>query len=619
MHKQELQERLESSPGRDGSIKLLDAVFHSLCQAINSPRSQTAFLLWKHKEWAQLVSLETDPLHYRDADAFANDYLISKFLAKYPDFRHEDLDPEGKALQTFLDCETACKETNRRFIELRESPELWAPEMRRVFLSARRKIALVLGEPDLDRISSEFGWGPGATTSTSGSQTSAYVKFKSRLDVTSNSLMMGHCCINSTPAWLNCQLQTDEFPSVAVSLVREAFNVVRGNEIVFVPKNAKTLRVIAKEPHVNSYLQRGFGREIRRLLKHRAGQDLKDQTKNQRLAQLGSLNGEFSTIDLSGASDTISTEVVRFLLPEKWFRLLDMIRSKQGYLRKEGHWIHFAKFSSMGNGCTFELESLIFWALCGAAQDYQDDSFVSVYGDDIVITARHYESVVSVIQYAGFVVNEAKSFKDGPFRESCGKDYFDGIDVRPIFLKEAISSVETLYRLANAIRRYSHRRSLTGSYCDVRFLNAWKQVVSAIPEFFKNFKIPEGFGDCGLLVNFDEACPSLDQSLQRKLKRKGWEGYTIKVISRSAVKLKMKDRHAGYTACLSAVEGSTYVPSQGRMEGCSPSLSTAFVRLAVRGISESLPSEGHHDLRMSTYPRITRVHANGWHDLGPWR
>ena len=615
MHKQEQLKSLRPF-SRDSSHELLDAVFHSLCHAIDSPRSHAAYLLWKHEEYAQLVSLEIDPLLYECASAFADDYLVTKFLAKYPDFRHRDLDPEGKALQTFLDCETACKETNRRFIALEEGLEVWPPAMRRVFLSARRKIASVLGEPDLNRISSGFGWGPGATTSTSGATTSAYVKFQAKLDVTSNTLIMGHCCINSTPAWVNCQLQTDEFPSVSASIVREMFNIVRGNEVVFVPKNAKTHRVIAKEPHVNSYLQRGFGRELQRLLRHHAGQDLKDQTLNQRLAKFGSLSGELATIDLSGASDTISTELVRFLLPEKWFKLLDMIRSKQGYLQKSNQWVHYHKFSSMGNGCTFELESLIFWALCSSAQDYQDDSFTSVYGDDIVIPARLYESVVSVIQYAGFVVNEAKSFKDGPFRESCGKDYFHGTDVRPIFLKENVTSAEGVFRLANAIRRYAHKRN-EGYGCDRRFLKAWKKAVAMIPRDLREFQIPEGFGDCGLLSNLDEAVPSLNRKWQRKLTRWGWGGYFFNAITRVAVKLRMSDRHGGYTSILSAVESNTAHSTIGEWTRYQLS-HDELVQYVKDLVSESIPSNGHHDLRKSTYPKVTRIHAHGWHDLGPW-
>jgi len=371
---------------------------------------------------------------------------------------------------------------------------------------------------------------------------------------------------------------------VNVHLTRSAFNVVRGNEIVFVPKNAKTHRIIAKEPTVNSYLQKGFGSEIRRLLRWKAGIDLKDQTVNQRLAREGSSNGSLATIDLSGASDTISQELVRYLLPERWFSLLDAIRSKQGYLRKEKRWIYYHKFSSMGNACTFELESLIFWALCKACLEIGGQGqTLNVYGDDIIVPTEHYESVSAVISFAGFRVNSSKSFFEGPFRESCGKDYFSGIDVRPVFLKENISNVESIFKLANSIRRYSHRRSFNYG-CDSRFLAAWQYLYGRVHPRFREFRIPEGVGDSGFVSNWDEARPSLKRPSGR---REGWEGVVYKCITRHPVKQGMRDWHGGYVTMLSVI-----------------------------GSEE--PLLGHHDLRDATYPKETRSHIHGWYDFGPW-
>jgi hypothetical protein len=594
---------------------MLLSVSSSIFEAIDSPRSLTAHLLLKSGEYAQLVNLEVNPDVYSDAKAFADDYLVSKFLSKFPDFSHKDLDPKGKALESFFKFEDHCRSTNQRFEALELDPSLWDPSMLAIFRLARRKISSVLGTPDLKRISDGFGWGPGATTAVSGSHTSAYIKFKAGLDVTSNALVMGHCCVNSTPAWVNCQLQTDEFPSVQVSLTRDTMNVVRGNEIVFVPKNAKTDRIIAKEPHVNSYLQKGFGSEIRRLLRIHADVDLKDQTYNQRLAKHGSLHGDLATIDLQGASDTISRELVRFLLPVKWYVLLDQIRSKQGFLREKKTWIYYHKFSSMGNACTFELESLIFWALCKSCLEVNGgEQTVNVYGDDIVVPVEHYESVVKVLNFAGFSVNLSKSFHSGRFRESCGKDYFNGTDVRPIFLKETISNVESLFKLANSIRRYAHRRnSLYG--CDNRFYAAWLHVTERIPDTFRNLKIPEGFGDSGLLSNFDEACPTRPQN--------GWCGFLFRGLVRLPAKQVMRDGHAGYTVMLSVSGRSSPQANPSATWDLESLWRHAIPKRETRDfidlfVGDGLPLRGHHDLRKMTYPKITRIHTHGWYDLGPW-
>lgn len=583
MHKHELIQSLRPV-SRDVSKETLVDFTFKICEAINTPRSLTVWLLLESKEFKQLVSLEIDPSNYVKAHAFADDYLVTKMLSKYPSFSHEELDPEKTALSSFIEYENLCHETNKRFRQFRRDPSLWDPLMRKIFYNAKRKISSVLGKPNIARISDSFGWGPGANTSSKGSHTSAYVKFKSRLDVTSNCLVLGQCCINSNPAWANCQSQTDEFPSVGVSILKEAFNVVQGNEIVFVPKNAKTHRIIAKEPTVNSYLQKGFGNEIRELMRWNCGINLRDQTANQKLARHGSLYNDLATIDLSGASDTISFELVRFLLPESWFSLLDSIRSKKGYLRKEERWIYYEKFSSMGNACTFELESLIFWAICKSClEEVNQGQVLSVYGDDLIISSEASELVVNAIEYAGFKVNSSKSYFDGNFRESCGKDYFKGTDVRPIFLKEEISNAESLFKLANSVRRYSHRRNFNYG-CDIRFRTAWLCLYDRCPRALR-YQIPEGFGDSGFVSNWDEARPSLRRPTLKKWA--GWEGYVYKGLIRLPLKKVMRDRHGGYTAVLSVI-----------------------------GSEE--PLLGHHDLRKATYPKETRIHTHEWYEIGPW-
>jgi hypothetical protein len=581
MHLHRLMQGLRPA-SRGASQEAVSHFFKTLCESVNSAISLKAWLLYENKEYAQLVNMQISPLDYLKADRFASDYLVVKVLSKFRGFSHEDLDPTEAALQSFRDSEARCFETNKKLREFIEDPSKRDPLMHSILQNARRKISMVLGRVDLDRISSGFGWGPGATTSVSGNRTSAYVKFKSRLDVTSNCLIMGHCCINSIPSWVNCQLQTDSFPSQEVSLTRDALFVVRGNEVVLVPKTAKTHRVIAKEPTVNVFVQRGFGIYIRdRLLSH-VGIDLTDQSVNQRLAQEGSISGEIATIDLKAASDTISIEIVRALLPDKWFRLLDMARSKQGKLPNSNDWFYYQKFSSSGNGFTFELETLIFWALSKAAQESlsDDDRVLTAYGDDLIVSSDSYDRVCEVLNFAGFEVNASKSFSSGPFRESCGADYFNGTNVRPFFLKKDLSNVQELYKLANSIRRYSHRRN---SYygCDIRLLAVWKCVVSFIAEDFRGFLIPEIGSDDGLLVNFDEALPKLSRPGY------GWEGFVIKKIVHTPATERMKDSHAGYTS-----------------------------KLYESGAE--MPSYNDHKLRKMTLPKIGKLHVREWYDLGPW-
>jgi len=578
MHKHNLIRSLRPV-SRAVASSTVDESFLTLCESIGSPKALAAKILYENKEWAQLVNLRAESKYYTNSYSYADDAIVCNFLSKYRGFSHSDLNPREKAIETFEEGEALCKVTNSRFAALELDPSLWDPLMLSILQTAKRKIARVLGRPNLESISNGFGWGPGANTSVSGHHTASYNKFIARLDVTSNSLMMGLCCINSTPAWINCQLQTDEYPSIEASVLPTSFNIVRGNEIVYVPKNAKTERTIAKEPSVNSYLQKGFGTEIQYLLRRFAGIRLDDQSVNQRLALEGSLKDNLATIDLKNASGTIATALVKFLIREDWFKLLDMIRSKQGWDPVKKCWIFYQQFSSMGNGCTFELESLIFWGLAKAVSEHLGLSRVSVFGDDVIVESGAYEKLVEVFSFCGFTVNETKSFASGPFRESCGEDYFRGTKVRPIYLKEVPSNVESLFKLANSIRRYAHSRNFNYG-CDKRFYPIWLSLFDRVPPGLR-YLIPNNFGDSGFISNWDEAKPYLYRP------KGGMEGFLYKHLIRVPVKGHMKDEHGRYTAHLAAI-----------------------------GSEE--PFLGFYNLRKMTTPRITLNHTHCWYDLGPW-
>jgi hypothetical protein len=215
-------------------------------------------------------------------------------------------------------------------------------------------------------------------------------------------------------------------------------------KLCFVFKNALTYRLIGVEPLLNIMYQLGYGVEMAKRLAA-FGVDIRDQSVNQRSAYVGSLTGALATLDLSSASDTVSREIVYELLPLDWAHALSRGRSGKIEL-PNGDIVLQEKFSAMGNGYTFPLETLIFWAL--ASSCCENSAEVSVYGDDIIVPTQYFDLVSEVLRYAGFVVNEKKSFAHGPFRESCGHDYFEGINVRPFYQKEWISG-QSLFVLHN--------------------------------------------------------------------------------------------------------------------------------------------------------------------------
>lgn len=311
------------------------------------------------------------------------------------------------------------------------------------FLRARDIIHSVLCP--LDRVWEEVfhdcGFGPGAVFHSKG------LSGRSLLEKIAGSV---HTC---TPKLRSLVLPviSDFFPNWADCL-KECGNLelVRGNRIAFVHKDKEKCRTIAVEPSMNMFVQKGIGSYLMKTLKLHLGIDLRDQSKNRDLALSGSIDGAIATIDLSDASDRICTNLVRWLLPGDWFALLDAARSPETRL-PDGTWVRNEAFSSQGNGFTFPLETLIFYALSEGARQHGSKQHLSCYGDDIIVPACDYEGTVKVLRQAGFEVNLAKSFCEGGFRESCGGDYLYGQAVRPVYYKDEARNFSQVAGLHNLL------------------------------------------------------------------------------------------------------------------------------------------------------------------------
>lgn len=94
----------------------------------------------------------------------------------------------------------------------------------------------------------------------------------------------------------------------------------------------------------------------------------------------------------------------------------------------------YNKFSSMGNGTTFVLETLIFSSIC-VAMGLKPREF-AVYGDDIVVPSESVPLLMKTLRFIGFLPNEEKTHTVGPFRESCGVNAFNGVDITPFYLRD---------------------------------------------------------------------------------------------------------------------------------------------------------------------------------------
>lgn len=477
---------------------LSDGVIKDFFAALDCPRSLTCWLMFCNNEHDQLASLECDPRQYLTTIDARSAYAATAFLSKYEHLSCT-YDKKSVALSKFAQAEDKCARTNRRFLDLSRDT-LFKGETVRLHNAVVRKIERILGTPNVEDFFNSANWGPGAS-----------VQFPSRLANSANKFLLE---VGITP-----ELYSVLCPGGSLSILQDFSkrwsdcliaagfpNFNTGNKVVTVPKNSKTDRVIAIEPGMNLWFQKAVGTVLRRKL-GRYGVDLDHQSRNQSLARVASVTGNLATIDFSAASDTISTEVVRSLLPGDWFRWLDLFRCSRGILNASP--IRWAKFSSMGNGFTFELESLIFYAVaccCAENKGFDAASTVSVYGDDVILPSVCVESFVQLSEFYGFTINRQKSFSDGFFRESCGSYYMNGVDVKPIFLKQKISTVHSRYKIANAIRRLAHRWGFT-YHCDKRFESLFRFLVKSVPESLR-FLIPDNMGDGGFVSNFDEARPS---------------------------------------------------------------------------------------------------------------
>jgi hypothetical protein len=237
------------------------------------------------------------------------------------------------------------------------------------------------------------------------------------------------------------------------------------------------------------------------------------------------------------ASDTVSYLTVMELLPSDWFEALDAVRSPVCEL-PDGSFKILEKFSSMGNGATFELESLIFYSLLHVVCCVDEERTISVYGDDLICPTDCYDRVLDALSLLGFIPNKSKSFGSGPFRESCGKDYWDGTDVRPVFVKDELSMKE-VYRLHN----YFVRTGRLSSLPDL--------LLGFIPKRDRLFG-PDGYGD-GHLIWKTPPRPHKD--------KRGWEPFHVITTWQAKPRVVNAPLSSDYGAFLYLRTESADVPS----------------------------------------------------------
>lgn len=298
---------------------------------------------------------------------------------------------------------------------------------------------------------------------------------------------------------------------------------------VLVPKDYRGGRLISEEPRELTYIQQGLmTRLVDTLQRHRLTRgyvNFTDQSINQQLARVGSiyfdparssggsavidgavLGLEFcisddvcslATLDLKDASDLLRWDLVKTVFPTHWVDALDACRSTSTRL-PNGAVVELNKHAPMGSSVCFPVMALVIWSLIKAAHPA---SPVWVYGDDVIVPTRIAGLAIEVLQGVGLKVNVEKSFAGPtPFRESCGREYYNGSDVTPVKLGstmlsdlDAMSSYISFVN--NMTRKYgvyqnSHMIEHASKLCDVPIVGRDAQLLGTRPLTFDT-------ADCG--------------------------------------------------------------------------------------------------------------------------
>lgn len=432
--------------------RIRDSILSSYLQHYERLTGDVKPLGYLRSKRYDLLFFHSDSLSVEQANAELS-FCVSQLqnlIKKYPWTQSEvPIDPLANALAAFEQSETRCRLMNSKFMSATET----VPDF---VIKARNYVSYVLGfEPDVDACMSLCDFSAGASIGVHGVATHIGRKLDSEV------FTVGPACVPlvlraiklnyhlaSAFWWNHFVAQSVGESSYGLRLTSTSYN-----KLDFVPKNAKTHRSIAIEPLGNGLIQKGIDLHLRHRLK-RVGIDLSDQSRNQRWAFLGSIDDNqpngFVTLDLKAASDSISIGVVRALLPPAWFSFLNCARSPEYKLPCDTI-RRYEKFVSMGNGFCFPLETLIFASVL--SQHGKCGVDWSIYGDDIIVRKNVVEIVIEQLEYLGFTLNKEKSFVQGPFRESCGADWYAGVDVRPFVWDFKIKTVVDCYKFLNLTRR----------------------------------------------------------------------------------------------------------------------------------------------------------------------
>jgi hypothetical protein len=256
--------------------------------------------------------------------------------------------------------------------------------------------------------------------------------------------------------------------SVVLTAELETF-AINALALVNVEKSWKTKRSITPLTLLDLFQSYGIGRVIQDRLQV-VGIDIRhQQQKHRNWVKVFSNTLTHATADLSRASDCITISLMLRCLPRKWLALIKPLLRSQ--IEVGGRMCYTESVLPMGNGFTFPLETLIFYALLrGLSELTGTKGLISVYGDDLIYPRRLHRYVPRSLRALGFNLNLEKTYVSYPFRESCGSDFYRGVDVRPAVLQGTCQYLSPsqfcsfLYKCYNSLARRWDRVELSSTF-----------------------------------------------------------------------------------------------------------------------------------------------------------
>lgn len=396
--------------------------------------------LFRDHLWPTLGSVE--PIRYKAS--WQMECLLKKY--RFQTDKYTDLELEERTNAAFL-------KTQIGLLASRPTSE----RSHRVLRRARCIAKEILGEYNVEEVALQSRFGKRASIGCSYRK--AYIDFK----------LTHPKCITSSKSCMQWFYKSYvPFDSLLERLVRKATKhklfearqtCIHYLKAAKVPKSWKILRLITPLTLISLFYSYGVGSCVADRLRARKLDIRRLQAIHRQLAQEFSISRSHATADLSHASDSITSWLLNAVLPRPWFNAIrkTFVRS----IEIDGVTYGTGSVLPMGNGCTFPVETLVFYCLIKAVGELSNKrgGVYSVYGDDLIYPSSIHAFVAPVLNELGFSINAEKTFVTSNFRESCGGDYYHGVDVRPAIITGGGSKLSKneylafLYTMHNSLTR----------------------------------------------------------------------------------------------------------------------------------------------------------------------